>query len=176
MQPRRDNLAVIDDHAVAGTQQVREIGDHAVFETGRFTRPHHEQPRGIPWARRPQGDAVGRQLKIEEVRAHGLPSPTWGKGFYAPIVALTILSGFSTGSPRLILSTFSIPSITLPQTVYWLSRKRASSKQMKNWLSPESGLLARAIDRMPRTCGSLLNSALSFLPEPPVPVPCGQPV
>ena len=30
----------------------------------------------------------------------------------------TILSGFCTGSPRLILSTFSMPSITLPQTVY----------------------------------------------------------
>src|ERR1700733_12537356 len=52
----------------------------------------------------------------------------------------------------------------------------ASSKQMKNWLSPESGLAARAIDVVPRTCGSLLNSALSFLPEPPVPVPCGHPV
>ena len=37
---------------------------------------------------------------------------------YAPIVALTILSGSLTGSPRLILSTFSMPSVTLPQTVY----------------------------------------------------------
>ncbi len=37
---------------------------------------------------------------------------------HAPIVALTILSGFTTGSPRLIWSTFSMPSITLPQTVY----------------------------------------------------------
>ena len=48
--------------------------------------------------------------------------------------ALTILSGSFTGSPRLILSTFSMPSMTLPQTVYWRSRKRASAKQMKNWL------------------------------------------
>src|SRR5664280_1228608 len=95
---------------------------------------------------------------------------------HAPIVALLILSGSLTGSPFLILSTFSMPSITLPQAVYWLSRKWASSKQMKNWLSPESGLAARAIDTVPRTCGSLLNSALSFWPEPPVPVPCGQPV
>jgi hypothetical protein len=47
---------------------------------------------------------------------------------------------------------------------------------MKNWLSPELGSAARAIDTVPRTCGSLLNSALSFWPEPPVPVPCGQPV
>ncbi len=41
---------------------------------------------------------------------------------------VTIWSGPCTGSPRLILSTFSMPSTTLPQTVYWLSRKRASSK------------------------------------------------
>src|ERR1043165_3930010 len=94
----------------------------------------------------------------------------------AAICALTILSGFCTGSPRLILSTFSMPAVTLPQTVYCLLRNEASSKQMKNWLSPESGLAARAIEVVPRTCGSLLNSALSFLPEPPVPVPCGHPV
>src|SRR4029077_9586345 len=99
-----------------------------------------------------------------------------GADDYAPIVALTILSGSLTGSPRLILSTFSMPSVTLPQTVYWLLRKLASSKQMKNWLSPESGLLARAIDTVPRTWGSRLNSALSFFPDPPVPVPCGHPV
>ena len=39
-----------------------------------------------------------------------------------------------------------MPSITLPQTVYCLSRKRASSKQMKNWLLALFGLCARAID------------------------------
>src|SRR6476646_12271965 len=60
------------------------------------------------------------------------------------MVALTILSGSRTGSPRLILSTFSIPSTTLPHAVYWLSRKVASPKQMKNWLSPELGSPARA--------------------------------
>src|SRR4051812_45108643 len=57
----------------------------------------------------------------------------------AAMRALMILSGFFTGSPRLILSTFSMPEVTLPHTVYWLLRKEASSKQMKNWLSPESG-------------------------------------
>ena len=85
---------------------------------------------------------------------------------HAPIVALTILSGSLTGSPRLILSTFSMPSVTLPQTVYWLSRKRASSKQMKNWLSPESGLWARAIETVPRTCGSLIELGLELLAGP----------
>src|SRR5260370_10878898 len=63
----------------------------------------------------------------------------------AAMRALTILSGFCTGSPRLILSTFCMPDVTLPQTVYWLLRNEASSKQMKNWLSAEFWLAARAI-------------------------------
>ena len=54
----------------------------------------------------------------------------------------TIESGSRTGSPRLILSTFSMPSTTSPQTVYCLSRKRASSKTMKNWLLAEFGFWA----------------------------------
>src|SRR5438128_1270654 len=82
----------------------------------------------------------------------------------------TILSGSFTGSPRLILSTFSMPSITLPHTVYFLSRKVASSNTMKNWLLALSGLCERAIEHTPRTCGSALNSALRFgYFEPPVP-------
>src|SRR5690606_20379892 len=36
----------------------------------------------------------------------------------AATVALVIRSGSRTGSPRLILSTFSMPSVTLPHTVY----------------------------------------------------------
>src|SRR6516165_7694917 len=94
----------------------------------------------------------------------------------ADILAEMMRSGSATGSPRLILSTFPIPSVTWPQTVYLPLRKGASAKQMKNWLSAESGDCARAIDTVPRRWGSLLNSALSFLPEPPVPVPWGQPV
>ena len=65
-----------------------------------------------------------------------------------------------------------MPETTLPQTVYWRSRKAASPKQMKNCELAESGLEARAIDTVPRTCGSALNSALrSGYFEPPVPVP-----
>src|SRR6478735_329935 len=123
-------------------------------------------------------DIGGRKHAVLQTAmpGHGVATAPAGANDYAPIVALTILSGSLTGSPRLIWSTCSMPSITLPQTVYWLLRKLASSKQMKNWLSPESGLLARAIDTVPRTWGSRLNSALSFFPDPPVPVPCGHPV
>ena len=72
------------------------------------------------------------------------------------------LVGLAGGSPLLILSTFSMPSMTLPQTVYCLSRNRASSKQMKNWLLAEFGFCERAIEQTPRTCGSALNSAGRF--------------
>src|SRR3569623_385229 len=73
-----------------------------------------------------------------------------------------ILSGSRTGAPRLIWSTLSMPSMTLPQTVYCLSRKRASSNTMKNCELALSGLCARAIETTPRTCGSRLNSCLRF--------------
>ena len=65
---------------------------------------------------------------------------------------LIILSGFETEpfgpSPFLILSTNSIPSTTLPKTVYCLSRCGASSKHIKNWLLALFGSedLARSSD------------------------------
>src|SRR3546814_935371 len=65
-----------------------------------------------------------------------------GVGDYAT-VAFTILPGSRGGSPLGSASTLSMPSITSPQTVYWLSRKRASSKQMKNWLFALFGFCAR---------------------------------
>src|ERR1700733_10866555 len=79
--------------------------------------------------------------------------------------------------PFLIESTCSIPSITRPHTVYLPSSHGPSSKQMKNWLFAESGLLLRAIEQVPRTCDSGENSAfrLDFF-DPPVPVPVGSPV
>ena len=52
--------------------------------------------------------------------------------------------------------------MTLPQTVYCRSRKRASSKQMKNCELALSGFCERAIEAVPRTCGSALNSCLRF--------------
>ncbi|MNE83767.1 hypothetical protein D3C80_1806120 [compost metagenome] len=73
-------------------------------------------------------------------------------------------------------STCSMPSITSPQTVYWRSRKRASSKQMKNCELALFGSEVRAIEQTPRTCGSALNSAFRFgFFEPEVPVPVGSP-
>src|SRR5262245_47852320 len=85
--------------------------------------------------------------------------------------ALTILPGLRGGSPLGSASTFSMPDSTTPHTVYWRSRKRASSKQMKNWLLAEFGSLVRAIEQTPRTCGSLENSCFRFgFDDPPVPL------
>src|SRR5262249_26135592 len=86
-------------------------------------------------------------------------------------LAETILPGLRGGSPLGSASTASMPDVTSPQTVYWLSRKRASPKQMKNWLLAEFGSLVRAIEQTPRTWGSAENSCFRFgFEEPPVPL------
>src|SRR5215475_3149510 len=60
-----------------------------------------------------------------------------------------ILSGFVGGSPRLILSTQSMPLVTLPHTVYLPSRKGESLKTMKNWLCALFGSWVRALEKVP---------------------------
>ena len=47
---------------------------------------------------------------------------------------------------------------------------------MKNWLSPLFGFCERAIPTVPRTNGTLENSAGRLVPDPPRPVPVGSPV
>jgi hypothetical protein len=46
-------------------------------------------------------------------------------------------SGSDGGSPRLSLSTTSMPRTTSPITVYWPLRNEPSSNMMKNWLLAE---------------------------------------
>ena len=127
------------------------------------------------------GQAVGCHEHLE-LRRHGLKTTAAAKRCVgAPQASAatfieTILPGLRGGSPLGRASTLSIPSVTSPQTVYWPSRKRASSKQMKNWLLAELGSLVRAIEQAPRTCGSRLNSAFrSGFDEPPMPRPVGSP-
>src|SRR5690606_19328 len=128
----------------------------------------HESLPTLPASQRREGIAGSRPP---------LPQPSLLKGEgFQPTVALTILPGSRGGSPLGSASTYSMPLITSPQTVYCRSRKRASSKQMKNWLLALSGTCVRAIEQVPRTCGASLNSALrSGLSEPPIPVPVGSP-
>ena len=55
-----------------------------------------------------------------------------------------------------------MPDVTFPQTVYCLSRKRASPKQIKNCELAEFGSWARAIEQVPRTCGSAAELGLEI--------------
>ena len=93
------------------------------------------------------------------------------EGFYDGVVFHRVIDGFMAqggdptgtgggGSPLGSASTCSMPLSTWPHTVYCLSRKRASSRQMKNWLLALSGNWLRAIEHTPRVCGAALNSAL----------------
>ena len=82
------------------------------------------------------------------------------------------MSGFSTGSPFLSLSTTFMPDTTSPITVYCPLRPGVSLYMMKNWLLAE--LLSpplRAMPTMPRLNGTCENSAgrLGYF-EPPVPL------
>ena len=101
------------------------------------TTSSREASRGLAG---PQRDEFLRKIEVEVVDAHGT-GRTSPQAASAATFMLTILSGLAGGSPRVILSTFSMPSMTRPQTVYLPSRKSASSKQMKNWLSPQFGTL-----------------------------------
>src|SRR4051812_40552537 len=76
----------------------------------------------------------------------------------------TGLSGrsFSPLGAVAILSTVSIPSMTLPKAVYWLSRWGESPCMMKNWLPAELGSWVRAAESTPRAWWVLLNSCLSL--------------
>src|ERR1700754_14759 len=83
----------------------------------------------------------------------------------------TILSGSATGSPRLILSTTSMPETTSPTTVYLPFSDEPSAYMMKNCELAELGSPARAMPTMPRLNGTLENWAARFgYLEPPVPL------
>jgi hypothetical protein len=127
----RDDLGVVDDERVAGPQHIRQIADMTVLES--LSGHHHQHARGVARPRRAKRDPVFRKVEIEKINTHGYTKKRggrWRPPRFLNVSVLgnnqasaatfieTILSGSLTGSPRLILSMFSIPSVTLPQTVY----------------------------------------------------------
>ena len=68
-QARRNHLAVIDDERVARPQQHRQVSDRAILEFRRGIGPHQQQARGIARNHGAERDAVGRQVKIEQIGA-----------------------------------------------------------------------------------------------------------
>src|SRR2546429_406111 len=66
---RRDHSRVVDDHAVARTQELRELGKRAVLERAAGA-VDHEEPRGVTGGGGRLRDRIGRQLVIEIVGRH----------------------------------------------------------------------------------------------------------
>src|SRR5450432_2454713 len=124
---------------------------------------------------------LGRKWRanLHDLRQCSISARYCGFGpFSAAVAARTVMLLIATGlfglslasrGPPTILSATSIPLVTCPKTVYWLSRNGESLTTIKNCDDALSGLAERAIDTMPRLCEILLNSALTFDPEPPVP-------
>jgi hypothetical protein len=125
-----DDARIVEHQHVAGAQQVGEIGDAAVAQPVPVDEQH---PRRVARARGAKGDAVGRQLKVEQIDVHGLggtaPAATAGggrggggggrrRGSGPPIVARTIFVGSAGGSPTAIASTAAMPSMTRPNALY----------------------------------------------------------
>ena len=69
-QLRRDHAGIVEHQHIARAQQAGQIAHVMILE--RLIRPaHHQHPRGITRGRRAQGDALCREVEIEEVYAHG---------------------------------------------------------------------------------------------------------
>ncbi len=51
-------------------KQVRKVSNGTIFQREGPARLHHQKPRCIARARRPQRDTLGGQIKIKEVGLH----------------------------------------------------------------------------------------------------------
>src|ERR1051326_327466 len=129
---------------------------------------------------------AGEELRrvAGERRTNGHRPPVgagpFSSGFASRMTIFSIVVGlfgrsFAPRGALTILSATSIPFVTFPNTVYCLSRHGESEVTMKNCDEALFGSFERAMETMPRTCEMLLNSALIFLPEPPVPQVAGEP-
>ena len=69
-------LVSLTTSASPGSSRSGRSRTPSVVELRRAARPHHQQPRRVARRRRPQRDALGRQVEVEEVGAHvGLSLP-----------------------------------------------------------------------------------------------------
>jgi hypothetical protein len=66
---RRDHLGVVEHHEIAGPHQSRQRADDMVIQA----RADLQQPRAVPWRRRPLRDRLGRQRKIKLGNLHRQP-------------------------------------------------------------------------------------------------------
>src|SRR5262249_1823690 len=184
-QARRDHPCVVDDQRVAGLQQIGEIAYSVILQFRRAASgvgaagPHYHQPRRVTRHDRTQRNPGRRKIEIKEIGTHGLSSRQRAAERRAPddivqdqgapvaIDAFRILSGSRTGSPRLILSTFSMPSTTCPHTVYWRVGKEGTGKQKEKRVYAEKGRAPGAHGGGARPSRSAFESGRICFPLPP---------
>ncbi len=68
VEARGNDFGVVEHQHVARLQQIRQIANDPVVETG--IRTHHQHPRGIARLHRAECDAAFGQFEIKEVDAH----------------------------------------------------------------------------------------------------------
>ena len=100
MQPRRDNLAVVDDEHITLAKKFRQIADLRVCERSVFADDEHA--RGIARRRRPERNPLLRQLVIEQRYVHAckLKARTGGEENQKKIVISAKSPGLTGGEPR----------------------------------------------------------------------------
>ncbi len=69
-EARRNDLAVVDDEGIAGTQQIRQLADRAILQLRAHAGLHHQQPGSIPRRDWTQGNPLGRQLEVKQIGVH----------------------------------------------------------------------------------------------------------
>ena len=69
VEPRRDDPGVVDDERVAGLEEIRQVGDARVGQ--RAVRADDQHPGAVARRGGRERDALGRQVEIEGVDAHG---------------------------------------------------------------------------------------------------------
>src|SRR6185369_8498696 len=65
----RDHAGVVEYQHVARAQEAGQVAHAAILE--RPLAAHHQHARRVARAGRPQGDAFGRKIEVEQVYAHG---------------------------------------------------------------------------------------------------------
>jgi hypothetical protein len=70
MQPRGDDLGVVDDERVAGLEEAGQVAHMAIGKRGLRARINHQETRGVARRDRAQSDALARQIKVERIGTH----------------------------------------------------------------------------------------------------------
>ncbi len=64
------HAGIVEDEAIAGIEEIRQMADDAVGQLRFATRPHDEHARGVTRSHGPERNSLFRQIEIKLVNAH----------------------------------------------------------------------------------------------------------